>query len=243
MKSILLVPDREYDHRIWADLPSRLHGSCEVVPFDRGRTPGRRFDVVAAAGESADLAFSIAVQGLTRGLVLFQPALVRDPGVRMAPDVPVEELVAAADWTRPVLAALDETDPARRRELVVSAWRDRYGPHLAPDDLALVCDVIADHAEELLASMKNAVAAIEAGEDITASGAIRVSQLGEIGLPMTIVVSGRAVRLAEAAARHAQNCRVLVAKAQTNLLWLEDADTAQEAITEMLGRIGADQGT
>jgi hypothetical protein len=247
MPSALLVPDRHYDYRIWTDLPDRLRRSCEVVLYDqqdpadpavRRLAPGRRFDVVAAAGDSADLAVSIALTHQARGLVLFQPSLVPDPGVRMAPDASVAELVAAADWIRPVLAALEETDPVRRRELVVGAWRDRYGPHLRPADLALACDVIGDHAEDLLASMKTAVAAAEAGAEMPGSGAIAVSKLGEIDMPMTVVVSGRAVRLAEAAARQARDCRVLVAKAQTNLVWLEDADTAAEAITEMFTRGG-----
>jgi hypothetical protein len=213
----------------------------------RGLTPGRRFDVAAASGDSASLAFSAALNHLTRGLVLFQPSLVPEPGVCMAPGVPVEELAASADWLRPVVTGLQETDPVRRRELVVTAWRDRYGPHLAPDDLALVCEVIGDHTEELFASMESVVksvaAAAEAGEDTPGSGGIAMGRLGEIDMPITIVVSERAVRYAEAAAGQARDCRVLVAKAQTNFLWLEDPDTAEEAITQMLARIGADQGT
>jgi hypothetical protein len=254
MFSILLIPDLHYDFRIWADLPDRLGEDCRVVVYDqhdpmparvepgdpafldavRNLIPGQHFDVVVAAGTSAGFAFRLVLSRLASGLVLFQPFVNLGFDEHTAPDVPVADLVASANWIRPVIEALEETDLARRRELVVGAWRDRYGPHLAPADLELACAVIGDHAEELLASVQAVAASAERGEDMSWSGQIDAGRLGEINLPMAVVVSENAARFGEAIQRHAPDSEVLVAKAQTDLVWLEDRGTATRAIGDIL---------
>jgi hypothetical protein len=57
---------------------------------------------------------------------------------------------------------------------------------------------------------------------------------------LTVVVSERAVRLGELVAEHARDCQAVVAKAQTDLVWLEDRITALGTLRQTLDRIAAD---
>jgi hypothetical protein len=254
MRSILLVPDRHYDYRIWADLPDGLGEDCRVVFYDqhelmpiqsepgdaaflhavrRLMLPGQYFDIVVAAGASAGLAFDVALNHLAKRLVLFHPFLNLGFDEHTAPDVPIANLIASADWIGPVIEAVDEPDRARRTELVVSAWRDRYGAYLTAADLELACKVIGDHTEELLASTKAVAASAEMGEDMPWSGQLDVGRLREIDFPVAVVLSEQAVAVEHAVARQAPDSEVFVARARTDLVWLEDRATAVQAIRHM----------
>ncbi|MDX6395502.1 MAG: hypothetical protein QOJ73_6565 [Streptosporangiaceae bacterium] len=255
LPSILFLPEHHYDYRIWNGIPSSLSDHCQVVLYDRHEpmpwaelagpaflgavrrlAPGQCFDVVAAAGEAARLAFSVASGGLAKGVVFFQPFPDRHLE-EVTVDLPAQEVVEAAAWIAPVLGALHQPDPARRRELVVEAWRDRYGPHLAAGDLELACQVIGDHTEELLASVKDVAAAAEAGEDMSWPSPPWIDRLGEIDIPVTAVVSKLALGLGQAVARRAREGHVIEAQAYTDLVWLEDRVTAVTALRHMLDRL------
>lgn len=252
--SILFLPEHHYDYRIWDGIPSSLGGHGQAVLYDqhepmpwaelagpvflgvvRRLAPDQRFDVVAAAGEAARLAFSVASGGLARGMVLFQPSPDRHLEEAMV-DLPPHEPFEAAAWMMPVFEALHEPDPGRRRELVIEAWRDRYGPHLAAGDLELACQVIGDHTEELLAATRDVVANAEAGEDVAWPSEPWIDRLGEIDIPVTAVVSKLALGLGRAVARRARKGQVIEAQADTDLVWLEDRATAITALRHMLDR-------
>jgi hypothetical protein len=259
LAGVLYLPDQHYDYRIWADVPARL--GVRAVHYDRhepmpwaGRpipwqaadpgfpdavrrlVPGDSFDVVVAAGEAARLAFSVASLGLAQALALFQPA----PDCYLAdgmPELPESEIMHAADWFLPVMEAVDETDPARRRSLVIGAWQDRYGPHLSAADLGLTGQVIGDHVEELLATSKRVAHLADAGAGLPFPELPWVDRLGEIGVPVTVVVSQRAVRLGPAIARRARDGQSILAAADTELVWLEDRDTALTTLRQVLARV------
>ncbi len=107
----------------------------------------------------------------------------------------------AADWFLPVMEAVDETDPARGRNLVIGAGQDRYGPYLSAADLELTGQVIGDHAEELLATSERVADLADAGAGVPFPERPWVDRLGEIDVPVTVLVSQRAVRLGPAIAR------------------------------------------
>jgi hypothetical protein len=144
------------------------------------------------------------------------------------------EVAEAAGWFAPVLEAVHEPDLARRQELVIGAWRNRYGAHLTAEDLELACQVISDHTEDLLASVKDVVAAAEAGEDISWPSPPWIDRLGEIDIPVAVVVSRLARRLGQAVARRAPDSQVIEAQAYTDLVWLEDRITVLTALRHML---------
>ena len=252
--SILFLPEHHYDYRIWDDIPASLGGNGQVVLYDqhepmpwaelagpvflgavRRLAPDQCFDVVAAAGEAARLAFSVASAGLAKGVVFFQPSPDRHLEEAMV-DLPAYDPLEAAGWIAPVLEALHEPDPARRREMVVEAWRDRYGPHLAAGDLELACQVIGDHTEELLATAKDVAANAEAGEDMSWPSPPWIDRLGEIDIPVTVVVSKLALGMGRAVARRAREGQVIEAQAHTDLVWLEDRAAAVTALRHMLDR-------
>jgi hypothetical protein len=258
--SVLFLPDQHYDHRIWADVPASL--GVDVVLYDqhepmpwvgqpmpweqagdsafndavRRLAPGDSFDVVVAAGEAARLAFSVASLGLAKTVALCQPAPDRwldDP----RPDVPESELIHAGDWMIPVVGALQETDTERRRSLVIDAWRDRYGPHLTADDLELVLEVIGDHAEGILATTQRVAELAEAGVGVLLSEESWVERLGEIDVPIAVVVSRGAAWIGAALARRARHGQVITAAADTDLVWLQDRLTAVTTLRQLLTRV------
>jgi hypothetical protein len=246
----LFLPDQYYDHRIWADLPASLgdqvvlYDQYEPMPWAeaanpafpdavRRLAPDHSFDVVAGAGEAARLAFRAALLGLAKAIVFFQPSPDRYLD-DVAENLPTSDLISAAGWFSSVLDALHETDSARRRSLVIQAWRDRYGPHLAAGDLELALKVIGDHAEELLAMSKQVAALAEAGAGVPWPEESWVDRLGEIDVPVAVVVSRPAARIGAVIARQARDGQTITAAADTNLVWLEDRVTAVAAIRQML---------
>src|SRR5262245_57008233 len=90
VQSVLLIPDRLADWRMWAGLADRLAqraevshldqlaplpwdgGSGEVVAAGRAVRPGG-WDAVVSAGRAGPFAVSIGAAGLARGIVLAEP--------------------------------------------------------------------------------------------------------------------------------------------------------------------------
>lgn len=251
MPSVLFLPDLGYDHRIWADIPSSLAGACDVVSYDAheplpwAEPGGRAFldavrclvpdpghAIVAAAGLAAGFAVHAALSGRAAGLVLFQPAPDYIPAEAMT-DVPVEDLLqAAAPWAG-IIDASRETDLTRRRELVARTCRDIYRQSLTAPDLDLACQVIAEHAEDLLAAVAGTQAAAEAGEP-PQLGRPWVDQLDGLTVPVTVLSARRAQRIAQALAQRILNGQFVAADADTDLIWLEDRARAINALRDML---------
>lgn len=253
MPSILFLPDLHDDYRIWADIPSSLGDKWQIVLYDRHEpmpwagsedlaflsavqrlAPDHCFDVVVAAGEAAGFAVSAALAGLAKGVVLFQPtpdSIIEEIETNLS----AQELEETASWFVPIVEALDETSIERRREAVIGVWRTMYGPYLAAGDLALASQVIGDHTEELFATMMDVKAAVEAGGKLR-PGPPWSDRLGDIDVPVTVVVNGRSIWLRDAIARRTREVQVIVAEARTGFVWLEDRGAAIAAIRHMVDR-------
>jgi hypothetical protein len=255
MPGVLFLSDLFYDYRIWADLPASVDEGCDVMCYDgRDTMPGEELgggeflpavrlmvadpgrSVVAAAGLAAGLAVQAARCGLAGGLVLFQPAPDRMLPEAI-PDVPMEDLLAAAGPWAALIGAATETDPARRAELVTGTWRDAYAGRLAAPDAELACQVIARHVDQVLAMVAAVRAAAAAGAPPPQPGLPWVDRLAEISVPVTVVSARRAGRLGQAIAAMAPDGRFVAADADTDLVWLEDRARAKAAIADTLGQL------
>jgi hypothetical protein len=253
LPSVLFLPDLHYDHRIWADIPASLDERCDIVHYDthepmrwtapetfltavRRLVPDDASTVAVAAGYAAGFAIQAALSGLAGGLVLFQPAPDYIPPEAMS-DVPVEELIRVAEPYAGLVDASRETDPARRAELVTGALRDIYTGNLAASDLALVCQVIGEHAEELLATVTEATTAAEAAASPPRPGLPWVGLLDEVTVPVTVVTSRRASAIGEALAKRILAGQFEGADAYTDLPWLEDRAVATTVLHDMLARL------
>jgi hypothetical protein len=252
---VLFLPDLFYDHRIWADLPASVGAGGAAVCYDvhepvpwgepdsrvfldavRRLVPDPGRGVVAAAGQAAGLAVQAALFGLASGLVLFQPAPDRIPP-EAAADIPIEDLLAAAAPWAGLIDAAAETDAARRTELVTGTWRDAYAGRLTASDVELGCQVIAGHADQVLAAVTAMAAGAAAGAPPPQAGLPWVGRLAEISVPVTVVSARRASGIARAIAGMVPDGRFIAAAADTDLVWLEDRTQAKAAITDMLGRL------
>ena len=84
LPSILFIPDRFGDYRLWSDIPDRLQGRAQAIHFDqhdvpwmsvngeflekaRQLAPDGSFHIVAAHGGAARFAFALAEAGLAKG--------------------------------------------------------------------------------------------------------------------------------------------------------------------------------
>ncbi|HEX6521094.1 MAG TPA: hypothetical protein VF070_13970, partial [Streptosporangiaceae bacterium] len=201
----------------------------------RQLVPGDASTVVVAAGEAAGFAVHAAISGFAGGLLLFQPAADHLPPEAMT-DVPFEQLVQAAAPYTPLIDAWRETDAARRLQFVTGVWRDLYEGHLTAADFALVCQVIGEHIEDLLATIGKAAVAAEAVEPAPHPGPPWVDRLGEITVPVTVVMSRRGRSVGEALANRVPAGEFVGANADTDLPWLEDRATAVSVLRRMLAR-------
>ena len=114
MPSVLFIPDRFMDYRMWGEVPDLIRDRASVVHLDqcmhipwpapdegfldavRGLAPREGFDVVAAAGQAARFGFAVASAGLGAGLMLFYPV----------PDRHLDEVTAAAPDPDPAVMAV-----------------------------------------------------------------------------------------------------------------------------------------
>jgi len=260
--SILFIPDQFGDYRLWSDIPDRLLGRAQAIHFDQHDLPwtsgnggfleeARRlapdgiFHIVAANGGAARFGFALAEAGLAKGLVLFQPSLDSVPD-----DVHFDWLAEfdpgqVLDSFMPVLSALDEPDPDRRREILLEVIRTTAGRDLEPAALERLVAMYSDHADEFFASMqafKQALAAEPAGADepVPLPPWLErpwIDRLADLTIPVTTVVSPRGRVIAEAIARRAKDAEIVVAGANAGLEPAEDRARAADAILRMLDRI------
>jgi hypothetical protein len=255
--SVLLIPDRFMDYRLWSDIPDRLSGRAEVVHFDQhGQVPwtaangeflaaARRlapdggFHVVAAAGRAARFAFALAEAGLAKGVVFFQPSLdsLPDDLDFSGLDFSGVDLDHALDPFQPLLSAVREEDP-RSRDILLQVSRDTAGPDVDPAELELFLAMMSDHAEELFADLRATDAAAADGRippDPPWLERPWIDRLPELTVPVTVV----ALRpYAEAIARRARDAEIVVARGSDSLASAEDRARFTEALLRMLDRTG-----
>jgi hypothetical protein len=266
--SVLFIPDRYFDYRLWSDIPGRLEGRAQAIHFDqhdlpwmpgngefleaaRRLAPDGSFTIVAGLGQTARFAFALAEAGLAAGLVLFQPSLDSIP---LPADVHVDlsslgDLDHVLDPYLPIVSALDEPDAGRRRKILLNVVRTIAGQDLEPAGLELLLAMYSDHAEEIFADLRASAAdgdQSQAGEQ-TDPDELQlppwlespwIDRLAELNLPVTTVVSARGRVIAEAIARRAKDAEIVVAGAGAGLEPAADRARAADAILRMLDRIG-----
>jgi hypothetical protein len=266
LPSVLFIPDRFYDSRLWSDIPDRLHGRAQAIHFDqhdlpwtsgngefleaaRRLAPDGGFHIAAAHGQAARFAFALAQARLAKGLVLFQPSLDSIPDDVHIDRSALPDLDHVLDPFMPILSALDEPDPGRRREILLDAMRTIAREDLEPAGLELLLAMYSDHAEEIFADLKAFAAEGEqsqAAEAAAPDEAVQIppwlewpwiDRLTELTVPVTTVVSARGRVIAEAIARRAGVAEIVVAGAGAGLEPAEDRARAADAILRMLDHI------
>jgi hypothetical protein len=268
LPNVLFIPDRFYDYRLWSDIPDRLQGRVRAIYFDQHDLPWKSgngeflkaaqrlapdggFHIVTANGHAARFAFALAEGGLAKGLVLFQPSLDSFP---LPDDVQVDwaalgDLDHVLDPFMPILSALDEPDPGRRREILLDVMRAMAGRDLEPAGLELLLAMYSDHAEEIFADLRAAAAKGEQSQATEATDPDEpvqippwlerpwIDRLAELTVPVTTVVSARSRVIAEAIARRAKDAEIVMAGASAGLEPAEDRARAADAIRRMVDRI------
>jgi hypothetical protein len=255
--SILFIPARFRDYRMWHDIPARLGGRAEAIHFDRHEQipwtadnavfvdAARRlasettsFDIVASGGEAARFAHALAEAGLAKGVVFFQPVLDSIPD-----DVRVDltGLDGALAAYRPLTDVLREPDPIRQRNVLLQIVRDTAGPGRDAAGLALEIAMTGDHAQEFFTHLQEAAAAAAEAE----TGCLRrdppwlerpwIDRLTGLTVPVTAIGPGP---FPEAIARRARDVEVVVAAGTGGMAPPADRAIAAEALLHMLDRIG-----
>lgn len=257
---ILFIPDRFTDYRMWSDIPDRLAGRAEAIHFERHRQipwptgPTREFadtaralaadsgfDIVAGAGHAARFAFALAEDGLANGLVLFNPSLDWVPDDIQVDFSGLADLDHVLDPYMPVLEALDEPDPARRRDIFLQVMLDTAGPEAEPVELELANAMFSDHADEFLADLRDlrdtAAAAADAPVQPDPPWLLRpwLDRLAELHAPVTTIGAGT---YGQAIARRARDAEIVeVSGGGVLLAPAESRARAAEALLHMLDRI------
>lgn len=247
MPRILFIPDRFMDHRMWSDIPDRLEGQAQVIHVDQYEqipwtgansefvTVARRLAddsgsrLVAAAGQAARFGFALAEAGLAEGLVFFKPSLDRIPDDVHVNLPGLDEMIKPF---QPIASALDDPDPARRREILLAVMHDTAGDDLEPAQLEVARDMMSDHSDEYFAHL--ATAADEGMRpDPPWVEHPWIDRLGELTGPVTVV--DRPGSVWATIARRAQDAELVVA-AGTGLAPADDRARSADAILRMLDR-------
>lgn len=258
MPSVLFVPERFKDYRMWYDIPDRLGGRAEVIHFDqheqipwaadsavfvdaaRRLVPGGGFHIVAGAGGAARFVFALAEAGLAKGLVFFQPTLDSIPDdvrVDLAGLVDLSSLGEELAAFQPIVSAIHEPDPGRRREILLQSVRETAGPDRDPAGLELELEMMSDHAEEFFAHLQVTAAEAEAGhvpQDPPWMQRPWIDRLAKLTVPVTAIGVGP---FPEAIARRAQDAEIVLAAGNGGMAPPADRARAAEALLRMLDRI------
>ncbi len=259
MPSVLFIPERFGDYRMWYDIPDRVRSRAEVIHFDqheqvpwtadtpefvdmaRRLAPDGGFHLVAGAGGAARFAFALGEAGLAKGLVFFQPVLDSIPDdVRVdlsGLDVDQSSLDEAREAFGPIAGALQEPDPGRRREILLQTVRDTAGPDREPAGVELELAMMSDHAEEFFAHLRITAAAADDGyvpPDPPWMERPWIDRLAELNVPVTAIGVGP---FPAAIARRAKDAEIVVAAGNGGMTPPADRARAVEALLRMLDRV------
>jgi len=255
--SVLFIPDRFMDYRMWFDIPDRLRGRAEVIHLDQHEqvpwTAGSAefaevarplasdgsFSIVAAAGQAAGFAVTLAEAGMAKGLVFFQPMLDSIPDDLDFSSLDLSDLDPDhwLDPFAPIVGAISEPDPARRRDILVQIVRDTAGPDREPAQLELEVAMMADHAEEFFAHLQAATAAAADGHEWPGPprlGRPWLDRLADLAVPVAAVGTGPFVA---AVATRARDAEIVAAAGNGGMAPPADRDRASEALLRMLDRV------
>jgi hypothetical protein len=260
VRSVLFVPDRFMDHRIWSDIPDRIRSQADTIHFDQhhempwtetdnkflgsARSLARgTFDVVAAAGQADRLAFALAEAGLAHSLVLFQPfipASAIPDGVR--PDISGLDMDRifedAANAYNPLADAIRDPDISRRRDAMLNFVRNYAGVSLQPRELELAIGMAGDHAEELFGAVRTFQAADAEGRAPEEPWAARpwLEHFASVTVPIALIVPIRAMPIAEGMVA-GRDIEVVTAEGMAGLASEDDRARGADTILRMLNQI------
>jgi hypothetical protein len=256
MPSVLFIPDKFMDYRMWSDIPDRIRDRAETIHFDqhalipwtaanggflaaaRRLAGDGRFDVVVAAGQAARFGFAVADAGLAAGLVLFYPSLDRPLNEVVSGVVEDVDRAETLGPYQPVIDALDEDDPGRRRELLLQVVRDTAGPGIDPAELERAVAMMSDHAEEFFAELQAARAAAAGGQPQADPPWLErpwINHAAELTIPVTVIVApGGRVIGAEIASRTAD---VEIVVANPGLAPVAEPGLSAQVLSRMLDRL------
>jgi hypothetical protein len=254
MPSILFIPDRFTDYRMWSDVPDLIRDRAEAIHFDqheqipwtaanevfldavRGLAPDGSFDIVVAAGQAARFAFAAAEAGLARGVVFFYPSPDRelDEVIDDAGDSDPAEVMGPY---LPVINALHEEE-AGRRDILLQVVRDTAGPDVQPEELERTISMISDHATEIFAELQATQASADA--DIVQPNPPWlerpwIDHLADLSIPVTAVVAPRGQAVGDAIAHRARDAEVVIAN--PGIAPVPESNQSAEALLRMLDRL------
>jgi len=255
MPSVLFIPDKFMDYRMWGEVPDLIRDRTSVVHLDqcmhipwpapdegflkavRGLAPREGFDLVAAAGQAARFGFAVASAGLGAGLMLFYPTPDRylDEVTAAMPDPDPAQYV---DPFLPLVHALEEEDAGRRRDILMQVVRDTADAGADPVELDRVLAMTSDHAEEIFASLAAAAEPADsqsAKDDLSWLRQPWLDQLPGLAVPVMAVVSPQVSALGDVIARRAADAEIIIAKPR--LTPVADPAASVAALLRMLSRV------
>lgn len=255
MPSILFIPDRFTDYRMWSDIPDRIQGRAEVVHFDRHEQvpwtaadggfldPARRlandgtFNIVAAAGQAARFGFAVAEAGLARGAVFFYPSLDRvlDEAVSGLDEVDLTEMLGPYV---PIVGAMQEGDASRRRDILLRVVRETARQAAGSGELERMEGMIIDHAEEFFAYLRATMEVADGPAHPAPPWLERpwIDRLADLTIPVTAVVAPRSLTIGDAIAGRAADAEIVVAS--PGMAPVAEPGRSAEILVRMLDRLG-----
>src|SRR5215475_9748425 len=241
MASVLFIPDRFTDHRMWTDVPDRIRDRAETIHFDeyepvpwttvngeflkaaRRLAADHGFTVVAAAGHAARFGFAVAEAELARSLILFNPDLDRifpeTLSVLYEHREDLSERLNSTD-VRLLVDAASEPDRVQRRAMYLEAVRNGFGSALDPAVLELGLAMFSDHADEILDDLQSLSVAAAAGQPERDPPWIEhpwIDRLADLDVPVTAVLSPRARGAGQVIAARARSADIVVAEGDPGL--------------------------
>lgn len=233
--SILAVPGRFQDERVWGDLLPRLRSRYRVVlladPYELAK---QRADVILACSDAASAAVHATREGRGRALVFLAPL------VNLAVFELPEVLADARRWiwtteTAQMLEMAAEVraieDPEQRR----AALADRFVRVIGRE-------IPAPDADRLRAMVRDSAYVIEDPRPMAPIyTAPFAEELRALELPLLVLAAAgdeRAAAIARALAERAPLSElVLLETAQPHYPWLAQPAAAAKAVLQFLGRI------
>jgi len=264
--SIVFLPDRFMDRRLWSDIPDNLGDQVRVIYYNQHELPwrapdgefvetvrrltgGRGYDIAAAAGDAARFAVTLAEAGLVKGMVFFQPALDSIPA-----DVHIDftgvDFEHALDPYQPLIGAAEDPDPGRRRSAVMNVIGETYKAVLDAESLQVAMSMWGEHFDEYL-GMLRAVAPPDAAELETAEATSAaqpadpeprwrwpwMDRLEGLPVPVAVMVAAEGRTVGEAIVRRTGRGEVIVVEGIAGLSTRRDRRRGAEAIRRMLDQV------